>query len=357
MSRMTDEVEAGPWGDFICHDSGERLERRGDRLQAGEGGRTYEVRDGVPILLFGDPMPEDDREALRKLNEDADREGWRAAVERHFGDDVQSIRYVTDESRLKLIDLLDVGPDDVVLDFGASLGTFTVELARRARLVHAIDIVPGQVAFAARRCRQEGRENVVAACGGDRCRLPYRDAMFDAVFFNLVFEWCAWRDGGDFLAGQRQVLAEIHRVLKPGGRLLLSTKNRYALTYLTGRPDEHAQGLRFGNALPRWLMHALYRRKSGGSKVLNGLLHSHDALSRLIEGAGFERPRSFWAAPEMRYPKDYVPTDAASIREARRRPDFVQGDSRSTRALMSLVPAPLVKHFTKGLTFVASKPS
>jgi hypothetical protein len=57
----------------------------------------------------------------------------------------------------------------------------------------------------------------------------------------------------------------------------------------------------------------------------------------------------------MRFPKEYVPTDAASIRAARRRPGFVQGESRSTRLLMQWVPAPLVRHLTPGLAFLARK--
>ena len=59
----------------------------------------------------------------------------------------------------------------------------------------------------------------------------------------------------------------------------------------------------------------------------------------------------------MRYPAHYVPTDAASIREARRSPGFVQGETRSTKLLMRFIPASLVKNFTPGLAFLATKGS
>ena len=153
---------------------------------------------------------------------------------------------------------------------------------------------------------------------------------------NLVFEWCASRKGerDDPAAGQRLMLAEIHRILKPGGRLYLLTKNRYAMRLLLGKRDEHCDKMRWGNALPRWLMRLAMRMK--GKAQPRGLLHSYNALRGMLRSAGFVETRSYWAVPEMRHPKACVPTDAASVRAARRQPGFVQGEFRSTRALMPL---------------------
>ena len=111
--------------------------------------------------------------------------------------------------------------------------------------------------------------------------------------------------------------------------------------------------MRFGSSLPRWLAQCLLRL-SGHTRSL-GRLYSHNALKALLRDAGFERIDSFWATPEMRFPTHYVPTDATSIRDARRRAGFVQGEMRSTRLLMGIIPATLVKHFTPGLAFLATK--
>jgi hypothetical protein len=86
-----------------------------------------------------------------------------------------------------------------------------------------------------------------------------------------------------------------------------------------------------------------------------GFLYSYTALKAMLRGAGFQSIDSFWATPEMRFPTHYVPTDAASIREARRRPGFIQSESRSTRLLMPFIPSSFVKHFTPGLAFLATK--
>ena len=51
-----------------------------------------------------------------------------------------------------------------------------------------------------------------------------------------------------------------------------------------------------------------------------------------------------------------VPTDTASVQAARQCGGFEQGEMRSTRLLMPLVPAVFVKYLTPGLLFIASKP-
>jgi hypothetical protein len=77
----------------------------------------------------------------------------------------------------------------------------------------------------------------------------------------------------------------------------------------------------------------------------------------MLKRVGFGQMRSFWAAPEFRYATHFIPTDAPSIRAARKLPGFHQGESRLSRALMPLIPAPVVKHFTPGLAFLATKVS
>jgi SAM-dependent methyltransferase len=320
------------------------------------GDVEYPVRGDVAQFLRYPPGELGETvQSLRRLNEMASSLGWREALAEVYGNGSDLFRYVTDPKRLKFLDLLPLDAGSIVLEVGTGLGQITAGLAARAGMVFGLEVVPEQAEFVVCRCRQEGRNNVEMACGGDDCRLPYRDGSFDVVVANLVFEWCATREPGEtFEAGQRRFLTEAHRVLKPGGILYLATKNRYALKYVLGWPDEHCFAQRFGNALPRWLL--MRRLKRLGKSRPGGLLHSHNALRGMLEAAGFCADRSYWATPEMRYPDEYVPTDAASIRAARRRRGFVQGESRLTRLLMRWIPAAWVKCFSPGLLFVAAKP-
>lgn len=344
---------------YMCPRTREMLRDDGLQLRSTTGTVTYPLRDGIARFELEDAAADsgkgagDDR--LRRLNEIARRDGWEPALREVFRDQPAMLRYVTRPDRASLLDLLPLTPQSDVLEIGPGFGQFTAGLARRVRAVWALEVVPEQAEFLAQRCAQQGVNNVHVAVGGEDCRLPYADASFDVVILNLVLEWCAMRCTDEPMeVVQRRLLSEIARVLRPGGALYLSTKNRFALKYLLGRPDEHAHGMRFGSALPRdWMMRALRRR---GHQRPSGLLHSHRALEAMLRQSGFTQPRSFWAAPEMRYPTHYVPNDAQSVRQARRLPDFVQGEGRSGRWLMRWIPAAWVKHLSPGLAFLVTKP-
>jgi SAM-dependent methyltransferase len=340
---------------YVCPLTHSLLRGDGQALRSTVGDAVYPVHAGIPqFLRFGAAESEQGRIRLAHLNELARSDGWEAALRAVYHDEPGMLQYVMQPERASFIHLLPLTPQADVLEIGPGLGQFTPLFARRVRSVSALEVVSGQAAFVALRCAQQGLANVRVAAGGDDCRLPYPDASFDLVVLNLVFEWCASRCPEEREVDvQRRLLGEMFRVLRPGGSLYLATKNRFAIKYLIGKGDEHSHGMRFGSALPRALWRSLLRRK--GHARPGGMLHSHDGLKAMIEGMGFARVRSFWATPEMRYPKDYVPTDAASIREARRRRGFVQGEGRSARLLMQCLPAPLVKHLTPGLAFLATK--
>ena len=87
------------------------------------------------------------------------------------------------------------------------------------------------------------------------------------------------------------------------------------------------------------------------------MLHSHRYFLRMIRECGFDRLTPYWAVPDMRRPKRFIPADAASIREARREGGFEQADGRVTKRIMPLIPASLVPHFAYGNVVLAYKKS
>ncbi len=286
----------------------------------------------------------------------AGERGYQAALESEL--DEANRKYVSNPARLTVLELPDIQQSDDLLEIGASLGQMTVELATRAKSVTAIEVSPRQAYFLHERCKQQELDNVSVHIGGDDCRLPFPDASFDVVIFNLVFEWCATRlPDESFQAGQQRMLNEISRVLRPGGRMLLNTKNRYALMLLIGKRDPHLFNLRFGNALPRFIANLLTAKKQKKEGRLMGRLYSFRKLNRMIREAGFETIQNFWLAPEMRFPNHAVETTSTSINELRRKAPTDIGEFRSTRWIMKFLPAFLVKHLTPGLCNVATKPS
>lgn len=280
-------------------------------------------------------------EGKYELTDVAKRVGWKEAIARQFG----QVDYLTDAGRGIFLDLLPVAGANV-LEIGPGFGQFTDTIARLANSVQALEVDAEQADFIREKLRQESIDNVEVTTGGEDCRLPYSDGSFDLVVLNLVFEWCATRLEEPHEVAQLRLLQEIGRVLKPRGLLYLATKNRFAIRYLIGKPDEHYHNMRFGSALPRRLADRLHGRRS------RGRLHSWNGLKLMLEQAGFEIEQSWWAAPEMRFPDEMVATDPQSIRDARRR-RIRQGEGRAEEMITSLLPAPMVKHFAPGISYLA----
>ncbi|APW64044.1 class I SAM-dependent methyltransferase [Paludisphaera borealis] len=305
-------------------------------------------------LKFPQTESEERTRELDRLNELAVRDGWLNAVKQTY----DSIDYMTSPVRYKFLDLLPLNKESTILEIGAQHGQITTALARRVGFVHALEVVPQFARFAAERCRQEGLDNAKVACGVDDCQLPFEDGQFNGVVLNLVLEWCGQRDPSTpHVESQKKLLRECWRVLKPGGWIYLTTKNRYGMVLLHGVHDPHTFNWRFGQAMPRWLI-SLLGRLLGKSRP-EGMIHSYPTLHRLVTEAGFSNLKPYWAVPDTSYrsPTEIVPADAESIRAARKRPDFKHGSYTKAEVMFKLTPAPLVKYLTSSLTFFAEKPA
>jgi ubiquinone/menaquinone biosynthesis C-methylase UbiE len=146
---------------------------------------------------------------------------------------------------------------DHVLDIGCGPGWFwagaTPLLPDRITLTLG-DQSPGMVAEALQRCRSlrnwvvEGREANVMS-------LPFADDSFDAVVaMHMLYH----------AADQQKAIAEMHRVLKPGGLLAVTTNGRdnlkqlYALTTTLGSDPIDPSAVLFGFGDADWLMSAQF---------------------------------------------------------------------------------------------------
>jgi malonyl-CoA O-methyltransferase len=100
-----------------------------------------------------------------------------------------------------------------ILDLGAGTGRASGALKRRypRALVLALDLSPGMLQAAGRHLRPWRRFARVCA---DAQRLPLADASMDLVYSSLMLQWCEPPDAA---------LAEVRRVLRPGGFFAFST--------------------------------------------------------------------------------------------------------------------------------------
>lgn len=165
--------------------------------------------------------------------------------------------------------------DEAVLDVGCGRGLVAIEAARRAPQgsVHAIDLwqsadLSGNSPEALlANARIAGVDNRLSIDTGDARDMPYPDATFDVVasmtaIHNIPDE-----------SGRRSAIAEIWRVTKPGGQILIFDI-RHARAYFQTLCELGSIDARLSGPIPLWGLvgHSFTARKppSGRAKPAAG---------------------------------------------------------------------------------------
>lgn len=209
--------------------------------------------------------------------------------------------------------VLDFFADDArVLDLGCGAGRTSVALAEIGLPTFGIDISELMIDVAREQALQAGVSETTRFAVMDSQRLEgIEDGSFDAALYSY--------NGLELVpgfSGKRRVLAEVHRVLRPGGRFVLCTHslfaiNRYATTRLLafvrfllgqfGLPvrerelgerfiDDELEEARYLQILPPIIMRRLLRQ--AGFRVIY-----YNTRSR-IEARRLPRPWSVFADGE-----------------------------------------------------------
>jgi ubiquinone/menaquinone biosynthesis C-methylase UbiE len=110
-----------------------------------------------------------------------------------------------------LLSFLDPQPGERILDVGCGTGIFTVDVLKSGARVTGIDLSAAMLA----RAVQRGGDHFAGLCA-DMCALPFADNSFDRVFSMTAIE---------FVADAARAIAELNRVVKPGGRVVVTSLN------------------------------------------------------------------------------------------------------------------------------------
>ncbi|HEX5098693.1 MAG TPA: class I SAM-dependent methyltransferase [Polyangiaceae bacterium] len=144
------------------------------------------------------------------------------------------------------------------LDIGCGNGALLEALATRLASGVGVDVSRGMLAHASKRCARNPKLSFMAIGGPS---LPFGDATFDVVTCFLSFRYLDWDP----------ILAEIRRVLAPGGRLLIV--------------DMVAKALSLGDAkllLPSLARHVLGRARDRPFVRDLGALTAHPDWEKML---------------------------------------------------------------------------
>jgi ubiquinone/menaquinone biosynthesis C-methylase UbiE len=112
----------------------------------------------------------------------------------------------------RFVEAVPADATSVILDVACGPGIITAALAPRAREVVAFDLTPEMLTKARQRCAEANLTNVTFR-EGSATDMPFPDASFDAVVTRLSVH---------HFQDPRRPLAEMARVLKPGGAFVLA---------------------------------------------------------------------------------------------------------------------------------------
>ena len=124
----------------------------------------------------------------------------------------------------------ELNPGDHVLDLGCGSGEFTAELARAG----ARDVIGAEVAESAIARARERYPTLDFRLIPVDGPLPFEDNMFELVWASEVIE---------HVADTARWLSEVRRVLRPGGRVLITTPSHGRLRLLLGGVESYSDPL------------------------------------------------------------------------------------------------------------------
>ena len=163
-----------------------------------------------------------------------------------------------------------------LLDVAIGTADLTIEILRQQKASHitGIDLSRKMMAIGEQKVAKLGYSNLVTFDYGSAQQMPYADASFDAVT-------CAY--GVRNFANMDEGLREMHRVLRPGGELII-----LEFSYPTNPLIRRGYNLYFSHILP--FIGNLFSRDKGAYTYLNRSVKDFpygEAFAEHLRAAGF----------------------------------------------------------------------
>ncbi len=146
---------------------------------------------------------------------------WADVYQRH---DVRSLRYQERfNAVLQLVNRCSLDAGSKILDLGCGAGVYSVALAKSGFFVEAVDSAPAMLELTRRRAADAQVGEKITAAEGDVYNLAFPDGAFSMVLAIGVIPW---------LESPQEAIAQLARVLRPDGYLVMTADNRWRLDAL-----------------------------------------------------------------------------------------------------------------------------
>jgi len=167
---------------------------------------------------------------------------------------------------------LGLRPGDLLLDAGAGFGRHAFEAARGGARVVALDYADDEVigtraTFGGMIAAKEiCADRYVGVLRGDATRLPFADSCFDRVITSEVLE---------HIQDDVRAIAELHRVLKPGGTMAVTVPSWFPEKINWMLSDEYHAPKAVGGHVRIYSATELTAKLRSAGLVVEGSHHAH----------------------------------------------------------------------------------
>jgi SAM-dependent methyltransferase len=181
-----------------------------------------------------------------------------------------------------------------ILDAGCGAGPLLAALRDRGAIVTGFDKSAGMLQLARRRLGDDG-DVLVADLGS---LLPFQDRTFDDVTASLVLH---------YLEDWGPALAELRRVIKPGGRLIVSVDHPFAINMMHREAGREPDYFATYNYIVEWTV-------DGQTALLSFWTRPLHAMTDAFTTAGFRISSISEPAVALDTPRELLPDNFADRR-------------------------------------------
>jgi SAM-dependent methyltransferase len=268
------------------------------------------------------------------------------------------------------LELLDMKPSSICIDFGCMWGVLSIGAAKRVSKVIAVDQTYESLYFLKKRCEAENIENI-SCVQGDLKSIKFNNVA-DYAIVNGVLEWIPITEevevSGYFSKRkndkkekikpevmQFEFMKNVFDSLKDDGKLVLAIENRHSYQYYIGMKDPHAN-LRFTTFLPRLISNWISFLIKG--RPYRNYIYSFVDIKKILIETGFKKVEMYAAFPNYHFPEMILEYSSAGFKYFNRYPNDLRITKKQKLAyaveifLMKYLRA---KWFSPAIVVVATK--